>query len=295
MDVGHAFKINKTINFKLKKKYYTMALMNFAAMRKNANANTTSASTSVTNTTPAPKSDAPNFKEVDVIDFMTDLKRNGQATLSDYVKPINPSTPVPTPASTAYTPAPAPTTSTAPEPKETPEAEQKAAQSASAKTDKNVKKKLTLIEPKDAFDARHHILEAAKSEQIVFELSEDQKSRIFADAPGHNVLWTLRKCFRVLGGEHNGEKENFRWIVPNDALINPNVAVATKSQKQLEYEQKVADGIIKPRTEQGTNEQTGKDKGTKAKFTEEQIIKLMRMVNVMISEDACRVLIKSLQ
>ena len=201
-----------------------------------------------------------------------------------------------TSATTSVTnPTPAPTPAPAPK-EEATAAEQKPAQSASAKTDKNAKKKLTLIEPKDAFDARQHIIEAAKSQQIVFELSEDQKSRIFADAPGHNVLWTLRKCFRILGGEHNnGEKDNFQWIVPNDALINPNVAVATKSQKQLEYEQKVADGIIKPRTEQGANEQAGKDKGAKSKFTEEQIIKLMCMVNKLVSEETCRVLIKSLQ
>lgn len=171
--------------------------------------------------------------------------------------------------------------------KEEPKAEQK----PQPKADKDTKKKVKLIEPKDALDARQRILDLTKSGAITTTLSEDGKQRIFANAPEQNVLWTLRKCFRMLGGEHNGEKDDFKWIVPQAFILDPNKAVATKSLPQKEYEQKVADGTIKPRTEQTAEDKTAKGKG--GKYTEEQVIKLMRMVNATLTEDACRVMLKA--
>lgn len=236
-----------------------MGLLNFKMMRANQNTNTTVAN---------PKTEEPIVKEVDVMGLMGALNKNGQAKLSDHAKPVD-----------APTPAPQ---------KEEP----KAVQKPQPKADKDTKKKAVLIEPKDAFDARQHILTLATAGSITSELSEDSKQRIFANAPEHNVLWTLRKCFRMLGGEHNGEKDNFKWIVPQEFLMDPNKAVATKSLPQKEYEQKVADGTIKPRTEQTAEDKTAKGKG--GKYTEEQVIKLMQLANATLSMDACKVLLKAI-
>lgn len=243
-----------------------MGLLNFKMMRANQNTNTT-----VANPTPAPKTEEPVVQEVDVMSLMGALKKDGQAKLSDHAKPVDA----------------APQTAPEPAPQE-PKAEQK----PQPKADKDTKKKATLIEPKDAHDALQQILALTKSGAITTTLSEDGKQRIFANAPEQNVLWTLRKCFRLLGGEHNGEKDDFKWTVPMEFLMDPNKAVATKSAKQQEYEQKVASGEIKPRTEQTASEQTAKGKG--GKYTEEQVIKLMRMVNATLSEDACRVMLKAI-
>lgn len=238
-----------------------MSLLNFQMMRANQNTNT------VANPTPAPKKEEPVVQEVDVMSLMGALNKDGHAKLSDHAKPVDAPTPAPQKEETKAEPKPQP------------------------KADKDTKKKAVLIEPKDAFDARQHILDLAKSGAITSALSEDGKQCTFANAPEQNVLWTLRKCFRALGGEHNGEKDDFKWIVPQEFLMDPNKAVATKSAKQQEYEQKVADGTIKPRTEQTASEQTAKGKG--GKYTEEQVIKLMRMVNATLSEDACRVMLKA--
>lgn len=243
-----------------------MAFKTFAQMKaekNNANVNTT---TPVAN--PTPKTEEPIVKEVDVMGLMGALNKNGQAKLSDHAKPVDSPTPAPQ--------------------KEEPKAEKK----PQVKADKETKKKAVLIEPKDAFDARQQILNLATAGSITTTVSEDGKSRIFANAPEQNVLWTLRKCFRALGGEHNGEKDDFKWIVPQEFLMDPNKAVATKSAKQQEYEQKVADGTIKPRTEQTTSEQTAKGKG--GKYTEEQVIKLMQLANATLSVDACKVLLKAI-
>lgn len=238
-----------------------MGLLTFKAMRNQ------------TNTTPVanPKTEEPIVKEVDVMGLMGALNKNGQAKLSDHAKPVDA----------------APQTAPEPAPQE-PKAEQK----PQPKADKDTKKKAKVIEPKDANDALQHILSLAKSGAITTTLSEDGKQRIFANAPEQNVLWTLRKCFRMLGGEHNGEKDNFKWIVPQEFLMDPNKAVATKSAKQQEYEQKVADGTIKPRTEQTAEDKTAKGKG--GKYTEEQVIKLMQLANATLSIDACKVLLKAI-
>lgn len=237
-----------------------MGLLNFKMMRANQNTNPTPA--------PTPKTDEPIVQEVDVISLMGALKKDGQAKLSDHAKPVD---------------APAPATQ-----KEEPKAEQK----PQPKADKDTKKKATLIEPKDAFDARQQILNLVKSGAVTSELSEDGTQRIFANAPEQNMLWTLRKCFRALGGEHNGEKDDFKWIVPQEFLMDPNKAVATKSAKQQEYEQKVADGTIKPRSANDNDNDNHKGKG--GKYTEEQVIKLMQLANATLSVDACKVLLKAI-
>lgn len=171
--------------------------------------------------------------------------------------------------------------------------EPKAEQKPQPKADKDTKKKAKVIEPKDANDALQHILSLAKSGAITTTLSEDGKQRIFANAPEQNVLWTLRKCFRMLGGEHNGEKDDFKWTVPMEFLMDPNKAVATKSAKQQEYEQKVASGEIKPRTANDNDNANDNHKG-KGKYTEEQVIKLMQLANATLSMDACKVLLKAI-
>lgn len=236
-----------------------MGPLTFKAMRNQTN------TTPVANSTP--KTEESIVKEVDVMGLMGALNKNGQAKLSDHAKPVD-----------APTPAP-----------QEPKAEQK----PQPKADKDTKKKAKVIEPKDANDALQHILALAKSGAITTTLSEDGKQRIFANAPEQNVLWTLRKCFRMLGGEHNGEKDDFKWTVPMEFLLDPNKAVATKSAKQQEYEQKVASGEIKPRTANDNDNANDNHKGKGGKYTEEQVIKLMRMVNATLTEDACRVMLKA--
>ena len=148
-----------------------------------------------------------------------------------------------------------------------------------SKADKKVNNKedRKLIEPKDAKEALSHILQFAKDKLITTTLTADGKSREFADAEGKNELWRLRKCFRLLGGEHNGDKEHFKWSVPMLNIENPDKAVATKSEAQQKAEQR------KEKAEQKAKDGT---------YTEAQVIQLMKMANANLSEDACKALLK---
>lgn len=153
---------------------------------------------------------------------------------------------------------------------------------AQPKADKKVNNKedRKLIEPKDAKEALQHILQFAKDKLITTTLTADGKSREFTDAEGKNELWRLRKCFRLLGGEHNGDKEHFKWSVPMLNIENPDKAVATKSEAQQKAEQR--------------KEKTGQQKGQDGAYTEAQVISLMKMANANLSDEACKALMKAI-
>ena len=140
-----------------------------------------------------------------------------------------------------------------------------------------------LIEPKDAIEALQHILQFAKDKLITTTLTADGKSREFSDAEGKNELWRLRKCFRLLGGEHNGDKEHFKWTVPMLNIENPDKAVATKSEAQQKAEQR-----------KEKSEQRKVQDGTTTGYTEAQVISLMKMANANLSDEACKALMKAI-
>ena len=153
----------------------------------------------------------PVVKQVDVMAMMSHLQQTGSAKLSDFATPVT---------VTEQT-APTPTPQTTP--------------THSSKTESKY------VAPKDATEAKARIEAAIAKNAIVME--EMSGMKVFK-----GNTRALRSEFRLLGGDYN--KETILWTVPVAYWNDPSKAIATKSEKKIAYEQRMAEQTAKKEAEQ---------------------------------------------
>lgn len=97
------------------------------------------------------------------------------------------------------------------------------------------------VAPKDAAEAKARIEAAIAKNAVVME--ELSGMKVFK-----GNTRALRSEFRLLGGDYN--KETILWTVPVAYWNDPSKAIATKSEKRVQYEQRMAEQTAKKEAEQ---------------------------------------------
>lgn len=109
-------------------------------------------------------------------------------------------------------------------------------------TSRTENKKGGYVAPSDAHDAKDRIQKYIDNNTIVKMEHDDKQHYIFV-----GNTYGLRSELRMLGGDFN--KESNLWMVPVSAWNDPSTAIATKSDKQIAYEQKQAEAAAKAEAE----------------------------------------------
>lgn len=103
-------------------------------------------------------------------------------------------------------------------------------------------KKGAYVAPADAHEAKERIQKCIDGNSVVKMETDDKSHFCFV-----GNTYGLRTELRMLGGEFN--KDSNLWMIPVSAWNDPSTAIATKSDKQIAYEQKQAEAAAKAEAE----------------------------------------------